>query len=56
MSADMAIVGLQGGVGIGILGFFAFILLVILARSARIVSQAAGRPSRPLYREWALAP
>jgi len=39
MSTELAIVGLQGGVGIGILGFFAFIVLVILARSARIVSQ-----------------
>jgi regulator of protease activity HflC (stomatin/prohibitin superfamily) len=30
---------MSGGIGLGILGFFAFILLVILARSARIVAQ-----------------
>jgi regulator of protease activity HflC (stomatin/prohibitin superfamily) len=31
---------MPGTIGLGILGFFAFILLIILARSARIVSQA----------------
>jgi regulator of protease activity HflC (stomatin/prohibitin superfamily) len=35
----LAILGLSGGIGAGILGFFAFILLIILARSARIVAQ-----------------
>jgi regulator of protease activity HflC (stomatin/prohibitin superfamily) len=37
--APLALLGVGGGIGIGILGFFAFVLLIILARSARIVSQ-----------------
>ena len=36
--APVALAGL-GGAGLGVVGFFAFIFLVILARSARIVSQ-----------------
>jgi len=39
MSVSMGMAALPGGVGVGILGFFAFIFLIILARSARIVSQ-----------------
>jgi regulator of protease activity HflC (stomatin/prohibitin superfamily) len=39
MSAGMDIFALPSGFGLGILGFFAFILLIILARSARIVAQ-----------------
>jgi regulator of protease activity HflC (stomatin/prohibitin superfamily) len=35
----MAILALKGGLGVAVIGFFAFILLIILARSARIVAQ-----------------
>jgi regulator of protease activity HflC (stomatin/prohibitin superfamily) len=39
MSLFIGMAALPGGVGVGILGFFAFVLLIVLARSARIVSQ-----------------
>lgn len=37
--SDFGIVALRGGLSIGLIAFFAFILLIILARSARIVAQ-----------------